>query len=68
MSTPSEIGDARKKVLRAMARDCNLQKLKEEISMRERNKLLFLDAIEKEDVTIAEYEFMIAVREATIGG
>jgi hypothetical protein len=47
-----------------MALGCDLQKLREEIALRGRNKLLFLEAIEKEDVTIAEYEFMIAAREA----
>ena len=61
---PQEISDARKVQLRRMAMGCDPLKLREEIDLRRRNKVLFLDAIGKEDETIAEYEFMIAVREA----
>jgi len=58
------ISEARKAVLRVMARGCNLQKLKDEIVLREKNKLLFQNAIDQEDATISEYRFMIEVKEA----
>ena len=60
---PQGISDARKIQLRRMAAGCDLQKLREEIDLRRRNKILFLEAIDKEDGTIAEYEYMIAALE-----
>lgn len=65
---PQGISDARKSVLRAIARGCDLQKLKDEIVLRERNKALFRRAIDQEDMTIAEYRFMIEVKEETGAG
>lgn len=59
-----EISEARKVILRRMAKDCDLPKLKAEITLREQNKKLFAAAIDKEDVAIEEYRYMILVREA----
>ena len=65
---PKEIPEARKIILRSMAKDCDLSKLKSEIVLRKQNKKLFQTAIEQEDVAIAEYEYMILVQEARVGG
>jgi len=62
-----EISDARKVILRAMALDCDLEKLKSEIILRQHSMKIFQEAIEKEKVSIAEYEYMIAVRETRSG-
>ena len=59
-----EISEERKVILRAMAGDCDLQKLKDEIAVHRGNIGNFRVAIQQEFVTIAEYEYMIAVREA----
>lgn len=61
------IPDLRKKVLQAMARDCDVGKLQDEIKIHERNISNFQEAIAREEQTIAEYEYMIVVREAADG-
>ena len=63
-----EIPAIRKKELQAMAKDCSVEALKKEIPTHERNIKNFETAIEREQQTIIEYEYMIAVRETREGG
>ena len=58
-----DVPEERKKFLRDMASGCDIEALKREIEQHLRNQENFARAIHAEDVVIAEYHYILALRE-----